>query len=420
MNLSRSLKTSPVRWLALPVLAVALFYLTTGMRSLEVGYGGYAVYGATRALAITTGTLAALSAWEAGRLRAGQVWRRTSARGRITVAFGALRPVLLLTAVVDVTALSLAAVHAGAVPHFADLPMILALGVVQIAFLVVGFGVGCVVPRALAAPLVLIAVTLWLVLPPTLETPWVRYLTGVPTDAPTLTDTWDPAVLLAPPLLAAGAALAVVALAVAGRSRLLRVGIAATVLVGAAVPAQALVADAGYEAPTVPRTSAQTCSGEAPRICVPGELSGSLPTLRAAAEQTLPALAQAGIETPTSIENASVDAELGERAWRIHLDPPVTRQRAINAIATALIPRAPECTDLPDGFGVPSSGPLRIWLLRAAGVSEERAARSGSAQARQTAAEVRTTSREDQLRWVRGQMELLSSCDPEVLTEAAR
>lgn len=420
MNLLRSLKTSPVRWLGLPVLAIALFYLLVGMRPLDVGYGGYAVYGAARALAVVTAVLASLAAWEAGRLRAGQVWRTTSVRGRYLVALDSLRPVLLLTAVVDVTMLVVAVVRVGAVPDVTDLVMVLALCTVQVALIVVGFGVGCVVPRVLAVPFVLTVVMLWLTVPPTLGTPWVRYLTGMPSDAPTLTDALDPAVLLAPALLGAGAALAVVALAVVGRSPLLRLGIATAVLLGTAVPAQALVADAGYFAPTVPRTWAQTCSGEAPSICVPKELAGSLPTLNSAAKEALPALADAGIETPTSLEYVSTDTELGPQAWRLHLEPPVTKGRAVNAIATALVPPWRECAELPDDFGRPSAGPLRIWLLQAAGMSEQRAARAGSAEAQKAVAQVRTTSREAQLDWVQRQIELQGTCDPAVLREAMR
>lgn len=303
-------------------------------------------------------------------------------------------------------------------PRAADLPVIGFAVALQTALIILGFGVGCVLSRIIAVPTVLIGVTLWLAIPATLETPWVRYLTGVLSAALTFTDDLAPSVLLAPLVLAAGVVAAVLLGSVPVRSRLLRAGVALCCVVAGAVPAQAMVADAGYEAPTVPRTGAQTCDEGAPRICVPEEFADALPQLRAAANKALPNLAEAGVDVPGAVAYVSQDARLEPGDWRMHLERPVSDLRAFNAVATAVIPAFRECPDLPDDHGHPSPGPLAAWLRVSAGMDERDASGVGTVRARREAERVRGLDRVEQRRWFDVQLRALRSCDPKAHAEA--
>lgn len=249
----------------------------------------------------------------------------------------------------------------------------------------------------------------------------MRYLTGVPVDSPTATDALAPNTLWAPTLVALGIVSAVVVASSGLRSRVLRGGLAVACLAVFALPAQALVADAGYFTPTVPRTDAQSCAGGTPRICVPDEFSDALPTLRTSARDALNSMAKSGVKTPTKLEFVSADAELGAGSWRIHLEAPVTKEKAFRAVATAKVPAWRECENLPDDFGRPDPRPLRVWLLTAAGMSEAEAADAGGGKlAARTVREVRQRGTEEQLRWVDRQIEVLASCDRRVVAEAQR
>ncbi|MET9291823.1 hypothetical protein [Streptomyces sp. NPDC003077] len=422
MNFLNALRRSSLPWAGPVLLGIALFYAFT-WRIRATGFGGDTVFVMARALGPIPGALAGVAAWEAGRLRAGHVWRLTPSLGRYRVAFDALRLVLFLAVLLDAVVLVAASVRVSALPRFEDLPQVASLLAVQCGAVIVGFGAGCLLPRALAAPVVLVVLSLWTMIPATLEaTPWLRHLNGLPSDAATVTDSIAPQALLAPALLAAGAVAGVLLASVPWRSRLLRGAAAVCCVVAGAVPAQAMVADAGYRMPTVPRDGAQVCEEGAPRICVPKEFADALPRLRKAAETALPRLAAVGLRKPDTLAYVSLDAPVTSGTWRLHLEKPVTEARALSAVATAPVPvwRYGACPKLRDDVATPSPGPVTAWLRLAAGTDERGVKGDYDAATVRRVAEVRRKPPAAQKAWADRQIRALRSCDPKVHAEALR
>lgn len=423
MGFLSALRRSSLPWTGPVLIGLALFYTYLAWSRPSTGFGGDAVSYAAAAMGPIPGALAGVAAWEAGRLRAGHVWRLTPSRHRHGIAIEALRPVLLLAALINTVVLLGTSLRVSAPPRLEDLPQIALLLVVQIAAVVIGFGAGCALPRPLAAPTVAMALVLWAAIPGTLETPWVRHLTGIMTEGPTITDSVAPHALLAPALLWIGAAAAVLLAAAPLRSRLLRTAVAACCLVAAAVPAQAMVSDDGYFTPTVPRTGHHACDEGAPRICVPEEYAGMLPSLRTAADTAVPKLTAAGFDKPRALVHASRDARLPHDTWRIHPKKPLTETRALNSVATALVPiqRWDDCPDLPDDYaGRTSPGPLTAWMRLTAGMDEKAVANAHSDNTIQWVKDIRTKSPAEQKRWADTQVQALRSCDPKVHDEVRR
>ncbi|MFD6238766.1 hypothetical protein ACFWFV_04475 [Streptomyces diastaticus] len=415
------LRRSSLRWSGTAMLGLTLYYSLI-WQSAPSGFGGDSAFTAARALAPLPGLIAATAAWEAGRLRVGGVWRGTSARGRYRVAGDALTGLACTVLLADLLAVGLASHHVGAWPRWEDVPLLAAMVAAQSAATAVSFGMGCALPRFVAVPLCATVFTLWTMIPATLETPWVRYLTGLPTDAATVTDSLAPAVMLAPVLVAAGLTTAVLAASAPLRLAGVRAVAAACCLVAAAMPAWALVAEAGYEMPTVPRAGAEVCSGDSPTICVPREYEESLPRLRAAAGKALPRMAAAGVDTPASLRLVSMDAELAPGTWRLRNQEPHTDLSATDLVATAPVPiqRYDDCPSLPDDQPRTSPGPATAWLRLAAGIPENTVRTWHGTSTLRQVDQVRSRSSAAQLTWLERQLRAVSSCDPRVHAEARR
>lgn len=415
------LRRSSLRWSGTAMLGLTLYYALLWMPA-PSGFGGDSAFIAARALAPLPGLIAATAAWEAGRLRVGGIWRGTPARGRHRVAGDALTGLACAVLLADLLAIGLASHQVGAWPRAEDTPLLAAMVATQAGATAVGFGLGCALPRFVAVPLCATAFTLWVMIPATLETPWVRYLTGLPTDAATVTDSLAPSATFAPVLVAAGLITAVLAASAPLRLTGLRALAAACCLAAAAVPARALVADAGYEMPTVPRAGAEVCSESSPTICVPKEYEKSLPRLRAAAGEALPRMAAAGMDTPVSLRLVSLDAELAPGTWRLRNQEPHTALSATDLVATAPVPiqRYDDCPGLPDDQPRTSPGPATAWLRLAAGIPEKTVRTWHGASTLRQVDQVRTRSRTDQLAWLEQQLRAVASCDPRVHAEARR
>lgn len=420
MDRLRRLHRSPVLWCGLPILALALFYASDVESYPTTRFGGDSFYWAQYAATAVCGPIAGLAAWQAGRLRVGGVWQTAPVRHRHRIALDALRPVLALVAVVNLATFTLTSLHFGAAPRLGDLGGIGMMLTAQVALLVVGFGIGSVLPRAVSVPVAVVGLTLWLTLPPSLDDPTYRHLTGMLSNAPTYVDDPAPAALLAPVLLSAGA-IAAVLLAARFGGILPRVAVVAACLTAAAVPAHALVADAGFETPTVPRSTAhQSCEGESPRICVPDEFADSLPELRKAANTALPRFQAVGITPPKEITYTSQDVKPNAGTWRIQLEAPISAHQLTDRVVTALVPAYRECPNLPDDLAPPSTGPLTAWLRLTAGAERTAVERAHSDRTLARVDSVREQDHPAQLRWVEIQRRAMSSCDTADYRKALR
>ncbi|MFJ1647425.1 hypothetical protein [Streptomyces sp. NPDC088258] len=401
-------------WLAAPLTALNCWYVYTFAHGTANSYGGFTTHVTGYTVFATSAACAALAAWEAGRLREARIWSVAPVRGRGAIAGSALLPVAALAVVATLLACVTAAFVVGAAPRLADLPTFGMLFFVVAAHMVLGFAVGSVLPRTIACPLVLVGVFGWMSVPATMETMWVRHLNGLLVDSASVTDDIAPSALIAPVLLAGGAALAVLVLCSPLRRRSLRAVLGVCCAVSGAVPAYALVADADTRVPTVPRTeaAASVCDTTAPRICVPEELRPEVPRLRAALRQVLPHMEAAGIQRPTSLAYVSDDASLPAGAWRIAPSRGLSPAEARTVVALGPLPVRHPCPSLPEDGGRDGS-PLSVWLQLAAGMPDSEVDEMPDQDALRVARTVRGWSGEKQSAWFHEATRLLAGCAPD-------
>ncbi|AJE42982.1 hypothetical protein CP978_25635 [Streptomyces nodosus] len=347
-------------------------------------------------------------------------------RGRYAIAISALWPVVLLGVAAVVVCLVTVRLATGAAfdwPH----PGVLAMaGYLITVHTVLGYGLGMLLPRVLAAPLLLVVDYLCLVMPVTIVDPmWLRELTGW-LDAPygDITTTMNPVALVVPMVLATGILAAVLISAEIARwrrPRVVRVGAAATAFlvclsvftVSAVLP----VRDWNGDPPPRARTDSPVCTDGSPRICVPVEAADSLEPLAAAAKEVVPRLVDAGLEPPEELAFVSEAADIDTRTWRLFLYRDmgdVDMKASIAASALPPIPPCPETSDVRSGH----AGTLAAWLMVKAGMGVDEI-QSQSSQKLATDPQImpvvdRETklSPERQLSWFTRNVTLLQQCRP--------
>ncbi|MEU9401479.1 hypothetical protein [Streptomyces sp. NPDC048242] len=425
MRLATALRTTGVVWIA--PLVLAWVWLVSGHEAAnEPAYwaGNTALAGHT--LPFYAPACAAFAAWEAGRLRRAGVHRLAPVRGRYAIAADVLWPVVLLGVTAVVVCLLTVRLATGAAhdwPH----PGVLAMaGYLIIVHTVLGYGLGMVLPRVLATPLILVVDYLCLVMPVTVVHPmWLRELTGW-LDAPygDLTTTVNPVALAVPMVPATGVLAAVLASAEIARwcrPRAVRVGAAAAAslvclsvfTVAAVLP----VRDWKGDPPPQARTDPPVCAGEAPRICVPVEASDSLEPLSATAQEVVPRLVDAGLKPPEELAFVSEAAPVDARTWRLFLYRDMGSADMKASIAASALPSIPSCPGTSD-VRTGHAGTLAAWLMVKAGMGVDEIQNQ---RGQKLAADPRVMSvvnremklsPDEQLAWFTRNVTLLQRCEP--------
>ncbi|MGC5343470.1 DUF7224 domain-containing protein [Streptomyces sp. DT171] len=354
---------------------------------------------------------AACAAWEAGRLRKGGIVGLAPVRSRYVLFAQALVPVALLGLVavtVSLTAVRLTMGHALGWPSFSVLGMITA---VLVAHIVIGFAAGNTLPRLLAPALVLVADYLWIALPPTFNTMWVRHLTGHLETGVPVTEDLNVTSLVAPALLACGLAIGVILVSMARNRRVLGAFFGIICASSACAVSYSLVSDWGPSAPVVPRADAMECGGSVPQVCLPPELAGAIPAIEKAAVEVLPKLKAAGIDTPQNLVYVSRVTGTDKKTWSMYVSPFFSDDDARASIAEAALPTLPNCLENTDAYvGDPRS--LRIWLQLTAGVPSTTVTYAYGPDAMKQVAPIRKLTRDDQTAWFHRNVALLERCEP--------
>ncbi|MEW2130375.1 hypothetical protein [Streptomyces sp. NPDC005435] len=368
MGLKTSLRTTPALWAA-PLVCFLVWYVSDYETSGGLAYWGGNTTIAGHVVPFYAPACAACAAWQAGRLRRAGIARLAPVRGRYVTAAQALWPVALLGVLGVGVALATARLNSGPArdwPH----PGVLALcGLLIVVHCVIGYVAGSALPRLLAPPLVLVADYLALTLPVTTTDPlWLREITGwLNEPVNDLTSAVNPMALIAPALLAAGIAAAVVVGAeLRSRTRAplpVSLGCAAVCLAVFAAAAVWPVRNWDGQPPVYARTDAPVCSGHAPRICVPTELSPDLPRLGDTAHRVLPRLDAAGVARPRTLALVSETVEVPSTTWRLNLRPGLTSHQITAGVAVAALPEFPACRRY---VGNPLM--LQGWLMFRAGL----------------------------------------------------
>ncbi|MFJ4922012.1 hypothetical protein [Streptomyces sp. NPDC088725] len=435
MRIATALRTAGIVWVT-PLVFAWVWLVTSHEAANEPAYwaGNTALVG--HALPFYAPACAAFAAWEAGRLRRAGVFRLAPVRGRYAIAISSLWPVVLLGVAAVVVCLLTVRLSTGPAhdwPHLGVLAMAAYLITVHTAL---GYGLGMLLPRILAAPLILVLDYLCLVMPVTIVDPmWLRELTGW-LDAPygDLTITVHPMALAVPMILATGVLAAVLVSAEIARwrrRRVVRVGAAAAAslvcLSVFAVSAILPVRDWNGDPPLRARTDPPVCAGVSPRICVPVEAADELKLLADAATEVVPRLVDAGIEPPKELAFVSEAADIDARTWRLFLYRDMRGEDVKASIAASALPPIPPCpttSDVRSGH----VGTLVAWLMVKAGMgvdeiqsqySEKLAA---DPQIMPVVERETKLSSDEQLSWFTRNVTLLQQCEPapETMPTAAK
>lgn len=338
MKFSTTLRSGSVRWAAPIILLLTFLYYVVGQKAPLSSYFHYAPSIVAEPLmtlyALAYATAAGLSCWESGRLRSARIWALAPARSRYRIAANALAPVIVLSWLVLLLPPAVSLIRSATMPSLDSLRLPLAAMAISVAHAVVGFAVGCWVPRIIATPI--LAVSDWLVVAFTraMLPYWPRHVSGQFGnigfgEVPRLIT------VAVPMMLAGGIAVALMILWLPYGWRVLRVAVAATVAVSGALGAYG--ASAGWSAapPITTGNVAMACTGNAPRMCVPEFNARYLPKVQRDTAKALRVLRDAGATSaePQLItdgyvdgrhQKASTDAE-----WRMILTVPVQRGDAV-------------------------------------------------------------------------------------------
>ncbi|MET7638152.1 hypothetical protein [Streptomyces sp. NPDC005438] len=324
MNPGTRLRTSSALWAAPIVLGLSVFY-AVHVFGLDYPYSRSALPYAPEVVSFALepfyglgfAVVAALSAWEAGRLGKDGVWELAPVRSRYRVAFQALWPVLVLGWLMLLVAVGAALVREGVAPTLDALQFPCLAALLDVAYCVIGFAVGLWVTRLIAAPLLAVGVFYLVAFAGAGQfseggADWTRHLSGSPSGFLSYGElaTWSS---LAAHLLPAAGVAAGLALAWGpGRTGLVRataVVAACAVAVGAFATAYRLAADWGATAPVARARVLVDCAGEAPRVCVPRESDLAPAEARRVVTEVVTALREAGAgpRTPRRVTDSLVD-----------------------------------------------------------------------------------------------------------------
>ncbi|WP_215455588.1 hypothetical protein [Streptomyces sp. ATCC 21386] len=418
MLMKTMLRSSSVPWAA-GLLLLLVWYMSDdlGMRVVPAYWESASAIPAYCLFAIAP-VCAACAAWEAGRLKRAKVAQLGVARAQTAVIAQALAPVALLGLAAVVWSLLVVRVSMGSALDWPSTPVIAMITGVLIAHMLLGFAVGSMLPRLLAPALILVLDYLWMTLPPTFDTMWVRHLTGHLETGLPVTDRINPDSVIAPLILAAGVAAAGLLVAVAnGRARVVA-ALAGVLCVGlGGFFSHHLVAGWGPSAPALARTDKPACAGQKPEICVPRELASVVPELAEASTAVLPRLADAGISVPERLSSTSTAERAAPGTWRVYVNPYLTEDDAQAEIAEAALPDLPDCLAHTDAY-VGDPRPLRVWLLLTGGVPDDVVTEHYGPDAVPALAKVRSLSSQKQLDWYQRNLSLLKHCEPSPETQA--
>ncbi|MFI0990530.1 DUF7224 domain-containing protein [Streptomyces exfoliatus] len=396
-----NLRASAAPWLALPALFYVGLYIDDVTYTAPSGYGVQSGELAAFAMAIIAPAVAGAAAWEAGRHRQLGAMRTTSARWLPEQLLRAAAPVLTLHLVLIAGALVMARRAVGVWPGGAGWLAAVHLVVLPFGWLIIGWCLGLILPRSIAAPVVGISCWAWLSMPHAIANPWLRHLGGFIDGTSTVTDVREPAVFVVPWLIVAGLALAFWTLA-GVRQRPWTAAVSVLVAAATFTAGHSLVSDWGYRPPTNPRNIAMACTGQVPRVCVPPEYKPYAEQLRRDALTPIDRLKAAGIPVPQELRVTSPEIPLKPGTWPLYWSLPslhgggdraqYTADLAESAVAgAASLAGVTDCRQ-------PGS-PAAAWAALAMGLNEE-VIRQGMLPADWAALQkVRGLSVQEQARW---------------------
>ena len=412
VNLRAAMRVMPAFWFALPILMLAGWYVTALYPSDGYGLGATAL--GSGALTFVAAFSAGTAAWEGARLRRSRVWWAPSVRSRVAIAAWSILPSVLIGFVALVGAVGVQLARSGA--DMPDLRILAVSALDLVAWGVVGFTIGIMLPVAAAVPLALLLPLIWFAFVPAFYPVWLRHLTGMFRDCCGLGQDLAPAAIAASAVVDLGIIVAAAILVggmLAGWRRAAGAAgsIAAALLVGIA-----LVSNMTY-APVVARDPALlTCrTADGLTLCLWPEHAARGDDLSRIAGTVRRGWQQAGLDAPTLFTEADQSvAPAGALAFV--LSGPQTTDDVIRDLVAALVPTPPEC---PLGStGLVAIGYLGGWYAAAGGMSEGGLKEKyggwsdgNNPDVEPTIDSLRAASPQARLRWIENAKYLIATCD---------
>ncbi|MFF6953499.1 hypothetical protein ACFZAD_33295 [Streptomyces iakyrus] len=303
-------------------------------------------------------------------------------------------------------------------PSVDSLRLPLAAMLLCCAHSVLGFAVGCWVPRIIATPIVAVVDWVAVAFTSAVLPYWPRHVSGqfgsvgfgeVPSFV----------TALVPVLLAGGLAAGLMILWLPYGWRVLRVAVAATLAVGGALGAHRTAADWSATPPLTAGNVAMKCAGSAPRICVPEFNARYLPQFQRDTSEALRVLRDAGATSaqPRLITDGYVDGRLQkpstDTVWRMMLTRQVPRGEAVYQVVVRSLHFRCKEADVRTAhsawlWGAMKTDQEKAYQLRRKQEGLDPAARQVEKQVRADVAEVLAQPQAEQTKWIR---KTLDTCE---------
>jgi hypothetical protein len=415
MKFSTSLRSGSVRWAAPVILLLTFLYYVVGETAPLSSYYHYAPSLVAEPLqtlyALAYAAAAGLACWESGRLRSARIWALAPARSRYRIAANALAPVIVLSWLVLLLPPAVSLARSATAPTLDSLRLPLAGMVLCVAHAVLGFAVGCWIPRVIATPILAVADWITVAFTRAVLPYWPRHVSG---QFDTLGFGEVPSLVTAavPVLLAGGIAVGLMILWLPYGWRALRVVVAAVVAVGGVLGAYRTAVDWSATPPLTGGHVEMKCVGGAPRMCVPEFDSRALPQVQRDTANALRVLRDAGATSaqPRLITDSYVDGRRQkpstDTVWRMELTGPVQSGDAVYQIMVRTLHFRCE--------QVPALSAHSAWLWGALKTGQEQAYRKRreqegldplaqklEKQVEATVTKVLAEPRADQAKWIR-------------------
>ncbi|MET8113615.1 hypothetical protein [Streptomyces prasinus] len=257
-------------------------------------------------------------------MKSAHVWGLAPARSRYRIAANALAPVVVLSWLVILVPPAVSLARSGTLPTLDSLRLPLGAMLLCIAHAVLGFAVGCWIPRVIATPI--LAVVDWITVAFTRAVLpyWPRHVSGQ-FGSIGFGEVPDLVTVAAPLLLAGGMATGLLVLWLPYGAQAVRAVLAAVIAVGGVLGAYRTAADWPAAPPLTAGNVAMECTGSAPRMCVPEFNARYLPQAQRDTAKALDTLRDAGATSarPRLITDSYVDGRLQkpstDSVWRMPL-----------------------------------------------------------------------------------------------------
>ncbi|WP_327404030.1 hypothetical protein OG194_30710 [Streptomyces sp. NBC_01288] len=361
--------------------------------------------------ALAYATAAALSCWESGRLRTARIWALAPARSRYRIAANVLAPVIALSWVVLLLPPAISLARAATLPSLDSLRLPLAGMVLCVAHAVLGFAVGCRLPRVIATPILAVADWVTVAFTRAVLPYWPRHVSGQFSSIG-FGEVPDLVTVAVPVLLAGGVAVGLMILWLPFGWRVFRVALAALVAVTGVLGAYRTSVDWPHTPPLTAGHVDMTCTGSAPRMCAAEFNARYLPQTQRDTAKVLRVLDDAGaISTaPRLITDGYVDGRhqkpSTDAVWRMMLTPSLpSGDTAYQVMIRALPFRCKQVPALAAHsawlWGAEKTGQEKEYLERRKAESRNPAAQKLEKQVRADVTRVLAEPRAEQAEWIK-------------------